>query len=109
MEQLQKKTLLILFASLLSSCSNFPAVPVCKELSMERAYCINTVTDQEFYIDEENTFEDKTWWEQRHTMILLPPSSWADIKKYLKNECRRYGKCPEARAIIKKIDKIKGP
>lgn len=104
MEQFLKKTLLILFVSLLSSCSNLPSFYACKELSLEKAYCINTTENDEFYVDEINKFEDQTWWEQRHKTIVLPASQWAKLKKWILKQCERYGKCEEVDEVVKKVE-----
>lgn len=66
--------------------------PVCVELNMSKAFCTNLISSKDFYIDEENKFEGKTWFEMRPAMILVPPSSWEAFKVYIIQTCKR-AKC----------------
>lgn len=88
---------MIVFASLLvlilNGCVTPPSVPACAEISPSEGYCVNTMTDEEFYINDEFKFEGKTWWELRPLMLHLPPSSWAAIKSYIIKSCKKYGNC----------------
>ena len=51
------------------------------------------LTGREFEVDEENKFENKTWWEMRPAMIQMPASSWAQIKAYIIKTCKKYDIC----------------
>ncbi len=83
-------------ALLLPACTHIPDKPVCLEISMTRGFCTNTVSDHEFYIDEEHPYsftsdtkDEKTWWQMRPFMILVPADSWAAFKTYIIQECKR--------------------
>lgn len=79
---------------LISGCAtNPPNVPVCIELGMSRGYCVTTIKGEEFYIDEVNKYNGKTFWEMRPEMIMLPPDSWADIKKFIIKICKKTNEC----------------
>lgn len=88
---------LILFvslSSLLTSCGTTPPdVPLCDELSTDEAYCIHTISSKEFYINEKNLYNGKTWWEIRNKMIRLPIESWVEIKKFIIKICKTSNKC----------------
>lgn len=86
---------LILLSSIITSCAQIPDVPICKELSPDRGYCSYTLSpkSRDFYIDEEHPYKGQTWWEMRPIMMQVPPSSWAEIKKYIIKQCRIAGNC----------------
>jgi hypothetical protein len=89
-----KLILLIVFVNLLSSCKlNVPDVPVCTEITPDRAFCTYTVSNKEFYWDDINLYEKKTYWESRQTMILVPSSSWSKIKAFVIKMCEKSGQC----------------
>lgn len=83
----------LLLAFLVSCSTKIPKVPVCTELSLSRAYCVNTVTSEEFYFDDQNKFEGKTYWEARPTMLMIPASSWEKIKVFIIEVCKKTKKC----------------
>jgi hypothetical protein len=84
-----------------------PDVAACVELSLEKGYCTKTISDESFYVDEENKLEEKTWWELRPYMIQLPISSWVKIKAYIIKMCKKYGQCDqEISSWDRKIEKI---
>jgi hypothetical protein len=86
----------LLLSLLLSGCaSSPPAIPVCTELTLKRAYCVNTVTSDEFYVDDEHTLNGSTYWEMRPTMVLLPYSSWVQLKRWIITECALTKACDE--------------
>lgn len=70
-----------------------PDIPLCIEINMSRGYCINTISATEFEVNDFNKLDDKTWWEARVSMILLPASSWAKLKTYIITQCKRTGAC----------------
>jgi len=84
----------LILCFLLSGCAvAVPKTPICTEISPIRAYCVNTVTSEEFYIDDTHKFEGKSYWEQRQQMLLLPASSWVEIKKFIIKICKQSNKC----------------
>jgi hypothetical protein len=61
-----------------------------------------TISDKEFYIDDENPYDwgdgkgKQTWWEIRPTMVQVPARTWAKIKSYIIKTCKKYGNCDSA-------------
>jgi hypothetical protein len=89
--------LLISFASLLSACAlNPPDVPVCFEINMTRGGCVKTMSGERFEISETKKFEGRTWWEIRPAMIMLPASSWTQLRSWIIKVCKKTGQCDEA-------------
>ena len=92
-----RRLLLILSAlssSLLTSCQTAPPdVPVCVEITMNRGYCVNTISSTEFYVDDAKKLDKLTWWELRPAMIMMPASSWAKLKTYIIVQCKQTGAC----------------
>jgi len=89
-------------ASLLSlgsliSCATggVPDVPVCVEFSPDRGRCVHVISGKDFVVDEVNKFQSKTWWEQRPAMILVPASSWAEIKSFIIKSCKKSNACQD--------------
>lgn len=85
--------LLVLSSSYLISCASVPDKPVCVEINPSRGWCTNTISDKEFWIDEKNTFEGKTWWELRPYMVLMPASTWQANKAYMIKMCKKTKSC----------------
>lgn len=87
-------------------------MPVCVEIHPAKAYCVNTMTSEEFKIDDESKFEGKTYWEMRPTMLLLPASSWAKLKTYIITQCKQTGQCDKSVSswsrTIENVDKTMG-
>lgn len=89
-----------------NGCASVPDVPVCVKLT-ERAWCTYTISDKEFYWDEENKFEGKTFWEASPSLILVPPSSWAKIKSYIIQQCKVNENCSkDITSWERKLDKV---
>ena len=59
------------------------------------------ISDEEFFIDDQHPHvfdEDEgavTWWVIRPFMVLMPAQSWAKIKTYIIQQCKRNGGCTE--------------
>ena len=93
--------------SLISSCASVPDVPVCTEISMQKGFCVYTLSDKEMIVDNENTLDGKTWWDMRTSMILVPVDSWAEIKSYIIKMCKKHGSCDkEVANWNKKVDSL---
>lgn len=85
-----------LFALLLilSGCQTSPpAIPVCVELSMSRGYCINTISGEEFEVNDTKLIDGKTWWSIRPSMVMMPATSWAKLKTYIITQCKKTKLC----------------
>ena len=106
---MQRKSLLILFALLSSfviSCTKPPAVPICLELNLDRAFCVNTITADEFTWDSTHPFEGKTYWEARPSNLIVPASSWAKIKEFIIKSCKQSNKCDDVASWDRTIGAI---
>lgn len=80
----------------LSGCASVPDTLLCVELNPAKGFCTYTISDNDIYIDEAHPYsfsgknEDKqTWWEMRNKMVLIPSSSWAELKAYIIKQCKR--------------------
>lgn len=79
---------------LASACSvTVPRVPICAELNPAKGYCVNTVTSEEFVIDETHLYDGKSWWQMRPEMMVIPAQSWAEIKAFIVKVCRKTKQC----------------
>ncbi len=80
---------------LMCSCASVPDVPICVEIHQAKGFCTNTVSDKDYYIDEKNpvVLEEgkpaRTWWEMRPYMVLVPVTSWKELKAYIIKQCKR--------------------
>lgn len=98
------KNWVLLFCSLFVGCSSVPNIPVCFELDITRGYCINTLDQEGFYVDETHLLNGKTWFENRIGMVMLPAKSWAELKSYILKNCERTGKCKEIEKFNKNLN-----
>lgn len=74
---------------LVSSCSVTPPdVPLCTEINPSRGYCVNTLSNKKYEINDTQKLEDKTWWEAKPYMIYMPVSSWVEIKSFMIKICK---------------------
>ena len=62
---------------------------------MSKGYCTTIISGKDFIVDDVNKLDDKTWFEHRPEMILVPVDTWASLKKYLIKNCKRSQKCNE--------------
>jgi hypothetical protein len=100
---MQRKSLLILFVIslslllnlFLSSCATVPDVPVCTKINLDKGWCTYTISEKEFYWDENHLYNGKTWWQATPTMIYLPLESWVKIKEYIIYECKKNSDCAD--------------
>lgn len=109
--RLQRKSLWLLFASSLFlqiSCSSVQKldVPICTEVSPLNAYCVNIISGKDFKVSDVEKLEGQTWWEQRHRMVMVPPSSWVKIKAFIIEECKKNTKCSELSNWERSINQI---
>lgn len=91
-----KKFLAFLLASTsLSSCASVPDTFICVELSPVKGFCTKTISDEDLVIDEDHPVQlpgddkPKTWWARRPYMVLIPATSWAELKAYIIKQCKR--------------------
>lgn len=83
----------LIFFLLLASCVHAPDVPVCVEITPERARCVKIISGTESTIDETNLYNGFTWWEARPTMVQVPAESWAQIKAFIIKVCKKSNQC----------------
>lgn len=90
---------LIFFAAyilsfLLCGCSIAPPnVPVCIETNIDSARCTTLISGENFRVDETHLLEGKTYFQIRPQMILVPASSWVEIKKFVIDICAQTHQC----------------
>lgn len=93
---MQKKILLIVLGfslNYLVNCASIPDIPICTEITPIRGWCTKTISDDEFYVDDNNKLNNMTWWEMRPTMVLVPSLSWIEIKTSFIKICKKNGNC----------------
>lgn len=72
-----------------------PDFPACVELGMGKGYCVKVISGEEFIVDEDHKFQEKTFFEMRPSMIMIPPQSWVDIKTFIIKICKKTKKCQQ--------------
>lgn len=78
----------------LTACSiAVPKVPICSELSPSTGYCINTITSEEYMVSDTQLHDGQTWFDMKASMMMVPASSWVELKAFIIKICRKSGKC----------------
>ena len=67
-----------------------PDKPVCAQLAPNKGWCTFTISDKEFVVDDAHPYEGKTWWDWKPYMVYVPPPTWASIKKFIIDVCKKY-------------------
>lgn len=87
------KLLLLSSFALLASCAGLPPdEPMCTEINMTEGFCVHWISGKSFTINEDKKYNGKTWWELRPTMILVPSSSYKNIKPWIIKVCKKHEK-----------------
>lgn len=79
----------------LTACAHLPDKPVCVEINMGKGFCTDTISDKDYYIDDQHPAaleeggKPQTWWEMRPYMVLLPMATWKAFKDYIIMTCKR--------------------
>ena len=66
---------------------------------MSKGWCTYTVSDKEFYIDDDHPYDfndgkgPQTWWALRPTFVQVPAPTWAKVKEFIIKVCKQSGKC----------------
>lgn len=76
----------ILFVILQSCAHSPPDEIVCLDLG-DKGFCTRMISDQEFYV------EGSSWETMKRGSVLMPATSYAEIKKYLLIQCKRDSRC----------------
>ena len=91
--------LIILFGLNLSSCAHkIPDEPICIELNPAKGYCTYTISEKSA------TIEGETWVKLKSQSLLMPISSWKEIKEFILKICADYGKCEVAENKVQEIE-----
>lgn len=86
--------LLLLSLLFVISCAGTPPnVPLCVELSPERAHCVRIMTSEQFEVNEERKLDGKTWWEHKPSVISMPATTWRELKKWIIKICKNNQAC----------------
>lgn len=70
-----------------------PDVPLCVEIGPGIGNCVKIVSGESFDVDDAHPFDGKTWWEARPSMIQLPAGSWAKLKAFIIEICKKTNQC----------------
>lgn len=107
---MRKIILFLSFVSLSNCAIKPPDVPLCTELTLGTAYCIYTISSKEYYWNDQNKLNNETYWEARPKLLLLPASSWAEIKTFIITICKKSNQCIDNitswERTVEKIDSI---
>ena len=98
--------LLVSLSLFASSCATPPDVPLCLETGPESGWCMTTISEKEFTIDEDHLLNKKQWWEVKAGSLLIPAESWGQIKAYLLKMCKKTNKCGDLSRWDKKAKKL---
>ncbi len=94
-KKLKKFLAVLLVSTSLSSCASIPDTFICVELSPVKGFCTKTISDEDVIIDEahpavlEKGKPAQTWWSMRPYMVLVPVTSWKELKAYIIKQCKR--------------------
>ena len=87
-------------------CASVPDVPACIELGPNKGWCTYTISDKEFFVDDDTNELGKEWWDMRPQMIMLPWQSWAKIKSYIQKKCKKHNDCKGVAGWDKRVERI---
>lgn len=80
-----------------SGCAGAPPnIPVCVELSPERGFCVRVMSGETFEVNESAKLEGKTWWDGKPSMVIVPATSWRDLKIWINKICKNNSQCDSA-------------
>lgn len=85
-----------------------PNVNFCKEKSLTRARCTETLTGNGREINDTVKLHGKTWWESRITNVQMPMEDVTALKKFVLKMCEKYPNvCKEnnTQAVVASLDK----
>lgn len=67
---------------------------------------MTTVSEREFYIDDDHLFNGKGWDEVELSSLRVPAESWARIKAYMLKMCKKTKRCGDLSKWDKKANKL---
>lgn len=65
----------------------------CFELDPVQGWCTYTLSDDEFFIDDEHLYQGKNWEQFNQSTLRLPPDSYAKLKAYILKMCKKNKGC----------------
>ena len=90
---------LLLSLCFVTSCAGLPPdEPLCTEITVERGFCVRMMSGHTFEVNEHMKLNGKTWWEMKPSMVYMPASTWAALKKWIIKTCKNNSQCDGADA-----------
>jgi hypothetical protein len=91
------KLSLLLSLSFVTSCAGLPPdEPLCTEITIARGFCVRMMSGQTFEVNDDVKLNGKTWWDMKPTMVYMPASTWAALKKWIIKTCKNNSQCDSA-------------
>lgn len=98
-------------------CIPLTARPGTDDRPLSRGWCKHTMSDREFVVSDtepwpyDGPWKGKTWWEIRNEMLLLPNTTYAELKKFIIKICKTSNQCTQKEVAswdrtIQRIDEI---
>lgn len=88
-----QKLLIASLAFALNGCASIPDTIICAEISLSKGVCTYTVSQKTIIIDDNNLYENMSWFDLRVKALTIPASSWAKIKAFLIKQCAKTNQC----------------
>jgi hypothetical protein len=79
---------------------------VCVEESPSQAFCTYTISDKDFYINDSQKIDGKTYWDIKPTMLRIPYKSWVEIKSFIIKTCKRQNCDKDIASWNRKLESI---
>lgn len=94
MKKILYLNLMIWFTLNVISCAHkIPDEPICIEINQIKGYCTHTISQESYYL------LNKEWLNMKSNSLLIPISSWAEIKKFIIKICVEENQCTEDQKI----------
>lgn len=88
-------SLMILSGFVLSNCAHkIPDEPICLEINPVKGYCTYTLSDKHYYLINQE------WVDMKSNSLIMPVSSWGEIKKFILKICADENQCTANEKII---------
>lgn len=65
------------------------------EVNETRGFCVMTLSNEDFYVDDNTPYDNKNWQQLKATSIIIPGKYYADLKAALLKYCKERGNCPQ--------------
>lgn len=70
-----------------------PDVPIAVEITPERALFVHIMSGKAYEVNEKTKYEGRTWWETRPSVVVMPASSWKELKVFIITMCQKTKRC----------------